>query len=258
MKRSATEAIRHVQQTMADRGFDPGEIDGAWGNKTEGAFEAFTAAASTCMSDAPVIPYPAPVPGVGMAWGAKVSATFRDRIVWISDQLQMPSSLGPSALMSCIAFETGRTFSPSVRNGAGSGATGLIQFMPSTAIAFFFSSEDIKRMSASTKKLNGQWACDKLAKMSAEDQLNYVYRYFRPFTGRLKNLGDVYMSILWPLGVGQPDSFVLWDEGSRPTTYRQNSGLDVNKDKRITRGEALSKIEAIQQEGHRAPNYWAG
>lgn len=37
--------------------------------------------------------------------------------------------------MAAMAFESGETFSPSIKNAAGSGAVGLIQFMPSTAKA---------------------------------------------------------------------------------------------------------------------------
>src|SRR3546814_174031 len=64
-----------------------------------------------------------------IAWGAKVSQEFRDRIWWIAEEL----GLNPDDLMACIAWESGETFSPSIKNMAGSGATGLIQFMPTTA-----------------------------------------------------------------------------------------------------------------------------
>ncbi len=84
--------------------------------------------------------------------------------------------------------------------------------------------------------------------MSAEDQLNYVYKYFRPFHGRLNNLGDVYMAILWPKGVGKSDDYVLFDRG---VTYRQNAGLDVNKDGKVTRGECLVKIKDKLAKGMR-------
>jgi hypothetical protein len=50
------------------------------------------------------------------------------------------------------------------------------------------------------------------------------------------------MAILWPAGIGKSDDWVLWSNTDRPTTYRQNSGLDVNKDSVITRGEAIKKI----------------
>lgn len=164
---------------------------------------------------------PAPI-----AWGAKVSPTFRDRVRWIADQL----GVDPSHLMACMAWESAETFSASIKNAAGSGAVGLIQFMPSTA----------KVWGTST---------DALSRMSPEDQLNYVYKYFRPYAGRLRNLGDVYMAILWPKGIGKPDSYVLWDAGQSPTTFRQNAGLDLNHDKEITRAECLVKINEKLQKG---------
>lgn len=155
-----------------------------------------------------------------IAWGARVSPLFKERIWWIADELE----LNPDDLMACIAWESGESFRAGIRNAAGSGATGLIQFMPSTAVA----------LGTSTSKL---------AAMTAEDQLNYVYKYFRPFAGRLKNLGDIYMAILWPKAVGKADSYVLWDAAQMPTTFRQNSGLDINKDKKVTRAECLTKIK---------------
>lgn len=164
---------------------------------------------------------PAPI-----AWGAKVSPVFRDRVRWIGDQL----GVDPSYLMACMAWESAETFSSSIKNAAGSGAVGLIQFMPSTA----------KVWGTST---------DELSRISPEDQLNYVYKYFRPYAGRLRNLGDVYMAILWPKGIGKPDSYVLWDAGQSPTTFRQNAGLDLNHDKEITRAECLVKINEKLQKG---------
>lgn len=161
-----------------------------------------------------------------MAWGAKVSKRFRQHVVWISERL----GCSPDDLMACIAWESGRTFSPSIKNMAGSGATGLIQFMPATALGL-------------------GTTVDELAKLSAEDQLYWVYQYFKPRNGKLKNLGDVYMAILWPAAIGKPDSHVLWAQDTKPTTYRQNAGLDINKDKRITRGEALAKVSAMKSEG---------
>ena len=177
---------------------------------------------------APPIPN-APTGRREIAWGAKVSPVFRERVWWICDQL----GIDPDYLMSCMAFESGRTFSPSVRNMAGSGATGLIQFMPSTARA----------LGTST---------DALAAMTAESQLNFVYKYFRPYYGRLKTLADVYMAILWPKGVGQPESYAIFTQGG--VTYRQNAGLDTNKDGRVTKLEASTKVTALYSEGRRAEN----
>lgn len=166
-----------------------------------------------------------------IAWGAKVSQTFRNRVWWIADALE----LNPDDLMSCMAWESAESFRPDIRNAAGSGATGLIQFMPSTAVG----------LGTTTAKL---------AAMSAEDQLNYVYKYFRPYAGRLNNLGDIYMAILWPRGVGKPDSYVLWNKGESPTTFRQNAGLDINKDGNVTRAECLAKIKDKLSKGLLAAN----
>ena len=137
--------------------------------------------------------------------------------------------------MACMHWESGGTFRADVRNAAGSGAAGLIQFMPSTARA----------LGTTTAAL---------AKMTPEDQLNYVYKYFRPYAGRLRNLGDLYMAILWPKGVGQSDSYVLFDRSKMPTTFRQNAGLDVNKDGLVTRAECLVKVQERLTRGLRKEN----
>lgn len=166
-----------------------------------------------------------------MAWGAKVSPVFRERVTWIADTL----GCDVNHLMACMAWETGERFSADVRNGAGSGATGLIQFMPSTA----------KALGTTTAKL---------AAMTPEDQLRYVYEYFKPYEGRLNNLGDVYMAILWPKAVGKPDYYVLFDKSKAPTTFRQNAGLDVNKDGLVTRAECLIKVNEKLAKGLRPGN----
>lgn len=163
-----------------------------------------------------------------IAWGAKVSQEFRDRIWWIAEELQ----LNPDDLMACIAWESGETFSPSVKNMAGSGATGLIQFMPTTA-------ENLGTTTAA------------LARMTAEDQLNYVFRYFEPYQGKLKTLGDVYMAILWPRAVGKPDDYALFTSG---IAYRQNAGLDTNRDGRVTKAECTAKVAEKKAKGLRPEN----
>lgn len=170
---------------------------------------------SIVANDAPPVELPTQV----IAWGAKVSQTFKERVIWTADAL----GCSVNDLMACMAWESGETFSADIKNAAGSGATGLIQFMPSTA----------KALGTTTSAL---------AKMTPEDQLRYVYKYFQPYAGRLHNLGDVYMAILWPKGVGQPDHFVLFDKKRTPTTFRQNAGLDVNHDEAVTRAECLVKV----------------
>jgi hypothetical protein len=165
-----------------------------------------------------------------LPWSSKVSPQFIDKVLVIAAKLAMPLD-GPSWLMGCIAWESGETFSPSVENMAGSGAVGLIQFMPATANA----------LGTSTAYL---------VKMTDVEQLDYVYKYFQPYKGRLNSLGDVYMAILWPRAIEKPDDYVLWDKASRPTTYRQNAGLDMDKDGAITKAEAVSKVQAKLDKGY--------
>lgn len=170
-----------------------------------------------------------------VAWGKKVSRVFVDRVLWTAEALGLDPVDGPSQLMACMGFESGGSFSASKKNMAGSGAVGLIQFMPRTAI-------DLGTTTA------------QLAKMTPEDQLNYVYKYFRPYKGRLKNLGDIYMAILWPRGIGKDDNYVLWAKDKAPITYGQNRGLDVNKDGNITRGECLVHIRKWLENGLKPGN----
>lgn len=170
-----------------------------------------------------------------LAWGQTVSLAFRERIFEIAQDLQVE----PDHLMACIAFESAETFRSDVRNAAGSGALGLIQFMPLTARSLGTSSEA-------------------LAKMSPECQLDYVRAYFWPYRGRLKSLGDVYMAILWPAGIGKPDDWVLWDRLTRPTAYRQNAGLDLDKDGKVTKGEAVAKVQAKLKRGQLPAFLWEG
>ncbi len=212
--------IRQLQTDLKRLGLYTADVDGDWGSQSQSALDAALQLAAR--ASPATAPAPAADPSSTLAWGARVSQIFRERILWAADALKMPPA-GASWLMACIAWESGETFSASVTNMAGSGATGLIQFMPATAA----------QLGTSTSALSG---------MTPEDQINWVYRYFRPLAGRLQSLGDVYMAILWPAGIGKPDSYVLWDAASRPVTYRQNAGLDTNGDRTITRAEAVAKV----------------
>lgn len=150
-----------------------------------------------------------------LAWGIKVSPEFRVGVRRIAQDI----GFDPSWLMSYIAFETGESFSASVKNPA-SGATGLIQFMPSTAIGLGTTVEE-------------------LAKMSPEKQLAYVHEYFKPYKGKINTFSDGYMAILWPRAIGKPETYaIISDPESK--AYIQNKGLDLNKDGNITKAEAAS------------------
>ena len=147
----------------------------------------------------------------------KVTEEFKDKVMQLADHL----GTNPNYLMAVMSFESGATFSPSIKNAAGSGAVGLIQFMPATA----------KGLGTTT---------DKLACLNAEQQLDFVAKYFAPYRGRLKTIEDTYMAVLYPAAIGKGSDHVLFKRGTR--VYDQNRGLDHNRDGSITVGEAADKV----------------
>lgn len=174
-------------------------------------------------------PAPTTDPSAPLAWGKKVSPEFKAKVTQIAQSL----GANPNDLMAAMAFESGQTFSPKIRNRL-SGATGLIQFMPSTA----------KRYGTTTAAL---------AKMSAVEQLDYVQRYLQPYAGRLNTLSDVYMSILWPAAVGKGEDYAIFSKGTK--AYAQNKGLDTNHDGKVTKGEAASRVQTRLDAG-KTPAYF--
>jgi hypothetical protein len=167
-----------------------------------------------------------------MAWSAKVSIPFCNRVLQMCDDYGWDWPMAPSDSMACMGFESARTFSPTIVNAAGSGAVGLIQFMPRTAHG----------LGTTTMRL---------MRMTAVDQLDYVEQYFRPYAHRIHGLSDMYMAILLPKYVGADDDAVLFSEG---IAYRQNAGLDANTDGKITKREAAARVFAMREEGLRPEN----
>ena len=172
-------------------------------------------------------------PTLPLAWGAKVSPEFRARLYTVVDHLGWREERA-SDLMACMAFETGRRFSPSVRN-PGSSGTGLLQFMASTA----------KRLGTTTAALS---------RMTAVDQLDYVERYLATQASRITGLDDMYMAILWPAAVGKTQDTVLWRRGM--AAFAANRGLDVDKNGRITKREASAKVREQLRLGLQPGNVW--
>ncbi|MDP3527456.1 MAG: transglycosylase SLT domain-containing protein [Hoeflea sp.] len=189
------------------------------------------AAPSPASAPAPSLPVPIPSrstfrPEPMVAWGARVTGDFKRKTIAIARRLGMD----PNHLMAIMAFETGRTFDPAITNRAGSGATGLIQFMPATA----------KALGTTTAQL---------AVMSAVDQLDYVETYLAPYKGKMGDLASAYMAVLYPRAVDKEPGYVLFRKGS--VAYRLNRGLDTNGDGAVTKTEAASKVEALLIEGLR-------
>ncbi len=167
-----------------------------------------------------------------IAWGAKVSPEFKAKVIKIAKNLDIsPDFL--MACMACMAFETGESFSPKEPNKAGSGAIGLIQFMPKTA------TKDLKT------------TVEKLAAMTDVQQLDYVEEYFRLQIKwnkkKLNTLEDVYMAILYPTAIGQSPDSTLFAKGS--IEYKQNDGFDKSKDGKITLAEISTTVRAKYTKG---------
>lgn len=110
-----------------------------------------------------------------------------------------------------------------------SGATGLIQFMPATAKALGTSTYELKSMSS----LN---------------QLDYVYKYFKPYSGKIDNIQDCYLCIFFPAALNKPDSYIFHtDKLSAKTIAAQNPGFDINKDGQITKAEFFKWVDAYMK-----------
>jgi len=123
-------------------------------------------------------------------------------------------AIAPEWLMAVMYAESG--FDPAVMNRQGSGAVGLIQFMPATAGELKVSPSRLRQMSP-------------LA------QLDYVHAYFeqvRRRYGPYQDLTDLYLAVLYPKARGQDFCYTLYARPSQ--AYRQNAGLDENRDGRVT------------------------
>ena len=193
------------------------DINSLVGNR-EGRIQAGSADNTTVRPAEPVR-HTASTGRIGNVAGMEnTSPAFRQKVVEVAERLKMD----PTHLMAVMSFETGETFSSSVKN-RHTGATGLIQFMPKTA----------RSLGTSTSAL---------AQMSPERQLDYVEKYLEPYAGKMNSVEDAYMAVLWPAAVGDGPNRVLFKRGTR--TYRQNSGLDINNNGHITAREAANKVRA--------------
>jgi peptidoglycan hydrolase-like protein with peptidoglycan-binding domain len=158
----------------------------------------------------------------GVQGNANVTPEFIDGVEKMAERL----GTQPEYVLAAMSFETGGRFDPSVQNNIG--ATGLIQFLKSTA----------QGLGTTT---------DKLAKMSAVAQLQFVEKYFEPFKGKLGTLEAVYTSIL--SGSPKKPDAVLFKAGT--AAYKLNP-LDWNEDGVITAREATTIVAARMFGGVRA------
>jgi hypothetical protein len=168
-----------------------------------------------------------------IAWGAKVSPAFRAKVRDIA------SHLGCQAddLMACMAWESGRSFRPDVEeHGRLRG-----------------------RRADPVHAVHGRQLGGTHGGAGGHDRRAAARPGWPPTSARTATawcLPDLYMAILWPAAIGKALSAVLFDKDdhTHPARFRQNAGLDTNKDGHVTKLEAAARVLAIRDEGLRPLN----
>ena len=137
------------------------------------------------------------------------------------EEISKKINCNPQDLIGLMQSESG--LNPSIVNSIG--ATGLIQFLPSTA----------KSLGTSTSELKN---------MSAIDQLDYVEKFFENWinthniNGKKLSAGDLYTLCFLPAYINKD---VLCQNGGK--YYSANKGLDINKDGKITKEDLSKRVQ---------------
>ena len=153
-----------------------------------------------------------------MIYQENVPSSYRSAFLAKVQEISQKLGINPNWLMAIMNWESARTFSPSVKNPY-SNATGLIQFMPDTA----------RELGTSIEQL---------AKMSAVEQLDWVYKYYVRYRSKLKSYTDLYLTTFYPAAVGKPSGYILGSSAYWIAKIAdQNPAFDVNGDQKITKGE---------------------
>lgn len=154
---------------------------------------------------------------MNLVFSTKVTLPFSEKVRYLSDLL----GIDPNWLMWVMFFES--SLNHRAQNAA-TGATGLIQFMPSTARSLGTTTAD-------------------LLQMSAVEQLDYVYAYLKPYRGRMNSMIDVYFAVFFPVAMNKPDEWVLQASSLAASKIAaQNTGFDLNHDGQLTRSEVIAKV----------------
>jgi transglycosylase-like protein with SLT domain len=123
----------------------------------------------------------------------------------------------PAWLLNVMACES--LFDADARNPLpGQSASGLLQIIESTARGMGTTANAIRQM-------------------SPLQQLRFVERYFKPFTGQLDTLADVYTAVLRGSVIEGGDAVIVVNSKNEQRVYTLNKSLDLNNDGYITKGE---------------------
>lgn len=123
-----------------------------------------------------------------------------ERVKFTETLLKVAAILKVNANWLMYIFNSESGVNPKAVNPNG-GATGLIQFMPRTAIG----------LGTSTAKLK---------QMTATDQLYYVLKYYLRFAGKITRIEEMYLINFYPYAISQPNSYIIGSE--QGMTYAQN------------------------------------
>ena len=141
-------------------------------------------------------------------------------LVAVAERLGAP----PFALANLIQFESG--WNPQAINTT-SGASGLIQFMPSTA----------KRLGTTVEAIR---------RLDAAGQLPLVEKYLAPFKGRLGSQQAVAMAVFYPAAMTWPE-----DKPFPDAVQRSNPGIRTPADyvTKLLRRARLTSVEQVAVRG---------
>lgn len=126
--------------------------------------------------------------GADDTWGLKGDAliknpNFHNR----AEQIAAKIGVSLADLLEIFKIESG--VDPQIVNKV-SGATGLIQWMPSTAPHYGTSVQELR-------------------KMSGLQQLDYVEKFYKPYFGKMKSFSNLYRAVFFPAAIGKGPDYVF-------------------------------------------------
>lgn len=141
--------------------------------------------------------------------------TADDEFMDVFTEHAINAGIDPELVLPLISHESGGD--PQARN-AQSGASGLIQFLDSTARRYGFES------------------AEEFGKLSAAEQAPYIVQYLVDSGVTAEHdQGDIYVAISAPAALNESDDFRVYEKGT--DAYRMNQTWDLDNDGVITRGE---------------------
>lgn len=141
---------------------------------------------------------------------------FEIKVANLARGLKIPANW----LMALIDSESG--FNPHKKNKRGSGAKGLIQLMP-----VVYEELGLKKVPASPLQ-----QLDIAAKYLTDKQKRF---------GQFDSFTELKLAVLYPAAINKPAWYALFKKPSKQ--YKQNRGLDINKDGVISVADVRDKMK---------------